>query len=127
MHSHNGDEDSPMIIFKVYLNRTGRFRLTLVVNLYPRLPKYVSSVSHQAVLFGGDRKKSSFENCNILRSTASDGSKGAHGNKERDNNCKAAGEQRQTWSSICCIPLKPVSGRSWNMRKGRADFRNRRN
>jgi hypothetical protein len=122
VHYHNGNEDSPMTIFKVYSSRTNRFRLTLVDNLYPQLPKYVSSVSHQAMLFGGDHKKSSFENCNILRLTASDGCKGAHGNKERDNSCKAAGEQWQTWSSICCIPLKLVCEHSLNMKWGRAHF-----
>jgi hypothetical protein len=101
---HNVDEESPTITFRTNRNKI-KYSLTLVVSLYPRLPKYASSVSHQAVLFGGDRRKSSFVNCNIFRSTASDGSKGAQGNKDRDRSCNAAVEHWHTWSSICSIPL----------------------
>ena len=67
--------------------------LTLVASLKLRLLKKASNVLHHAVTLGAACTKSRSTNPSMLRSTARDGSNGAHGNKPIPRSCNAGSLQ----------------------------------
>lgn len=103
-------------------------KLTRVVSLYLRVAKNDSNVSHQAEVFGAIRRNISRKKSSMLRSTASVGEVGVHGNSPIDNRRRGAGEQMQYLMTIYLSPMvrsKHISFNSLERKSGPTHAQNK--